>query len=253
MQACACRNVSRVRGMVAQKVRKCMSGRRAVALRHVAFEDLGVLAPLLREHDYEIDYLDVGIDPLTPDALLAPDLLVVLGGPIGVYQEDSYPFLVDEIEGIGRRLAAGRVTLGVCLGAQLMARALGAEVRATGRTEIGYSPLTLTEAGAASVLAPLNGVSVLHWHGDEFAIPDGATRLASTPGFPHQAFQFADHGLGLQFHLEADYRRIESWLVGHAHELGAAGLDPTVLRADAAVYGPRLADAARQVFEAWLG
>lgn len=84
--------------------------------------------------------------------------MVVLGGPIGVYQEHTYPFVAAEVEGIRRRLRAGGPTLGICLGAQLMARALGAQVTSTGHTEIGYGPLTLTADGSGSVLAPLDGV-----------------------------------------------------------------------------------------------
>lgn len=229
-----------------------MVTRRALAIRHVAFEDLGLIEPLLRARGYRIEYLDAGIEPIGPDDLLTPDLLVVLGGPIGVYQDEAYPFLVAEIDGIRRRLRAGGPTLGICLGAQLMARALGAQVTPTGRTEIGYAPLTLTAEGAASVLAPLDGVPVLHWHGDEFTIPDGGTRLAATPGFANQAFHTLEHVLGLQFHLEADHRRIESWLIGHAHELAAACIDPAGVRADAAAHGPALAEVAGTVLNAWL-
>ena len=93
---------------------------------------------------------------------------------------------------------------------------------------------------------------MLHWHGDQFGIPEGATRLAETPGFPNQAFAVGDTVLALQFHLEADHTRIESWLVGHAHELAAAGIDPQRLRTDAAAFGPGLARAATRVIDAWL-
>ena len=240
--------------------------RTAIALRHVPFEDLGVLGPLLESRGYRISYLDAGIDslddsldildgipgPPQPGAPAGPDLLVVLGGPVGVHQAGAYPFLAAEGRAIARRLHAGGPTLGICLGAQLMAAASGARVAPTGRTEIGYAPLTLTAAGRASVLAPLDGAPVLHWHGDQFDIPDGAERLAETPGFPNQAFSLGGHALGLQFHLEADYSRIESWLIGHAHELATAGIDPRGIRADAARFGPALAEAACAVMGRWL-
>ena len=183
---------------------------------------------------------------------MRPELVVVLGGPIGVYETSSYPFLVDERDAIGARLNAGKATLGVCLGAQLMAAALGADVRPTGRKEIGYAPLTLTVEGRQSVLAPLDGAPVLHWHGDEFAIPEEAARLAETPGFPNQAFSVGPNLLGLQFHIEADSARLEQWLIGHANELAAAGIDPRQLRADAATYGPQLAAVASGVLRDWL-
>jgi GMP synthase (glutamine-hydrolysing) len=232
--------------------------RDALAIRHVPFEDLGLLEPLLRTRGYRTSYLDAPVEPVTPEAALEPDLLVVLGGPIGVYETEAYPFLGAEREAIAARVRAGRPTLGVCLGAQLLAAALGADVVATGRKEIGYAPLTLTAEGRdaaegrGSALAPLDGVRVLHWHGDQFAIPEGAVRLAETPGFPNQAFAIGSQVLGLQFHLEADHTQIERWLVGHAHELASAGIDPNRIRSEAATYGPALAEAARRTFDRWL-
>jgi GMP synthase (glutamine-hydrolysing) len=161
-------------------------------------------------------------------------------------------FLVHEREAIAALLASGRPTLGICLGAQLIAQTLGAEVAPTGLKEIGYAPLTLTAEGETSVLAPLAGISVLHWHGDAFAIPDGAARLAETPGFPNQAFSVSPGVLALQFHAEVDHTQIERWLIGHAHELAVAGVDPVRIRQDAATIGPALAGAATALFTAWL-
>lgn len=225
--------------------------KKAIAVRHVAFEDLGLLAPLLHRRGYQVEYLDAGVDPMNIVELSEADLVVVLGGPIGVYEESEYPVLVDELAAVSARLEAGRPTLGICLGAQMMSRALGGEVRSTGKKEIGYAPLTLTPEGRDSVLAPLE-VSVLHWHGDEFTIPDGAVRLAETPGFPNQAFAKAANVLGLQFHIEADYTQIEKWLIGHASELATAGIDPVKIREDAVVFGPRLAEVATEVLGDWL-
>lgn len=226
--------------------------RSALAVRHLAFEDLGLLEPLLAARGYDVRYLEAGVDPLPADALTAPDLVVILGGPIGVYETAAYPVLDAEYAALDARLAAKGPTLGICLGAQLIARVLGAEVTATGRKEIGYGPLTLTAEGQASVLAPLDGEPVLHWHGDAFAIPPGATRLAETPGFPNQAFAVDTRLLGLQFHIEADHTRMEQWLIGHANELATAGLDPARIRADARAYGPALAERASRVLHAWL-
>lgn len=229
--------------------------RRALALRHVPFEDLGILAPILEGHGYEIVTHDVPATGVDADAIVAADLLVILGGPIGVGEHDldRYPFLTAEAEAVAARVGARRPTLGICLGAQLMARALGAEVAPTGGVEIGYAPLQLTEQGELSPLAHLRGVPVLHWHGDAFETPDAAVRLAATPGYPNQAFALGATLLGLQFHLEADHRRIESWLVGHAHELAAHGIEPARIRTAASLSGPELAVAARAVFSEWLG
>ena len=156
--------------------------RRALAVRHVLFEDLGILEQLLRQRGYEVAYAEAGADRIAPDLALEPDLLVVLGGPIGVGDIERYPFLAEEVAALAARLAVGAPTLGICLGAQLMAAALGAEVAPTGRMVFGFAPLTLTDEGRDSPLAELDGVPVLHWHGDQFAIPDGAVRLAETPG-----------------------------------------------------------------------
>lgn len=180
------------------------------------------------------------------------DVVIVLGGPIGVYETQAYPFLADERPAIAARLRQGGPVLGVCLGAQLIASAMGADVTATGRQEIGYGTLSLTPHGRASVLAPLADLPVLHWHGDQFTIPDGASRLAETPGFPNQDFSSGDDVLALQFRLEADHTRIEHWLIGHAHELATAGIDPRRIRSDAARFGPALAVAAQDVLHDWL-
>ncbi|MBN9616938.1 MAG: glutamine amidotransferase [Acidobacteriales bacterium 59-55] len=225
----------------------------AFAIRHVHFEDLGTLEPLLRQRGYEVRYHDVGLDDFNSVDAESPSLIVVLGAPIGAYDEAAYPFLTDELNLIRERLAARRPLLGICLGAQLMARALGAAVAPMGHKEIGFSPLTLTAAGKDSPLAALvDDQPVLHWHGDQFAIPDGLESLATTPLCPHQAFAVGEYALGLQFHLEADTRRIEQWLVGHAGELAQAGVDPVALRAAAQACGPRLEAASQAVFAAWL-
>jgi GMP synthase (glutamine-hydrolysing) len=224
---------------------------KAVALRHVLFEDLGLIEPLLERRGYEVEYVDAGVDRLGRQVTEA-DLLVALGGPIGVGDVERYPYLAEEIVLVGERLKGRRPTLGICLGAQLMAAALGAEVRPTGRTEIGFGEMIITPAGRRSALAPLEGVPVFHWHGDEFQIPEGSVSLASTDGFPNQAFAVGNAALALQFHIEVDLDLLERWLIGHAGELAAAGITPQQLRDDAARYGDRLAAAATQVIEDWL-
>ena len=144
------------------------------------------------------------------ETLRAPDLLIVLGGPIGVYERDAYPFIADEVAAIAARLQANKPMLGICLGAQMMAAALGAGVAPGPVKEIGWAPLTSTASGRASVLGPLGVTPVLHWHGDNCELPTGCTRLASTPHCPVQAFMRTPSQLALQFHLETEPARFEA-------------------------------------------
>jgi len=225
-----------------------------LALRHVAFEDLGLLGPLLERRGHAIRYVDVPVAALDDVDPLAPDLLVILGGPIGVYENESYPFIDAERTLIAARVAARLPTLGICLGSQLIASALGARVYPSGVKEIGWAPLTLTAAGRASCLAHLEDTAVLHWHGDTFELPDGATLLASTPLCKHQAFSLDDRRtLALQFHAETAGRALESWLVGHTAEIAATeGISVRQLRADTARCSAAVVRRGAQYFDAWL-
>jgi GMP synthase (glutamine-hydrolysing) len=226
--------------------------KQVVAIRHVHFEDLGIFGPVIEEHGYRIRYIDAGWDDLCAVDATAPDLLVVLGAPIGAYEDDKYPFLETELALIARRLESGRPILGLCLGAQLMARAMGAEVRPGPAKEIGWGPLDLTDAGKAGPLRHLGAEPVLHWHGDLFELPQGAERLASTEICPNQAFSLGAAVLGCQFHPEAAPDGFERWLIGHAAEIASAGLSPNVLRRETEMYGQAAAERGRKVIAEWL-
>ncbi|WP_299531614.1 glutamine amidotransferase [uncultured Herbaspirillum sp.] len=226
--------------------------KQAIALRHLHFEDAGIIEPVLKERGYQLRYIDAVIDPLDDPAIEHADLMIVLGGPIGANDEVQHPFLARELDLINRRLQRGQALLGICLGAQLIARALGARVYPMGVKEIGFAPLTLNTEARQSVLAALDQLPVLHWHGDQFDIPSHAQALAATATCPNQAFRLGAQVLALQFHLEADTRRIGQWLVGHACELAQAGIDPCGLRKQAALIGPVLEVAGRRVIERWL-
>lgn len=225
----------------------------AIAIRHVAFEDLGLLGPLLAQRGFAVEYRDAGIDDLRDVGDV--DLLVVLGGPIGAYEEHSYPFLVDELRLIERRLAVRRPTLGICLGAQLMARALGSRVYPGKAKEIGWSPLTLSRDGAESCLRHLapEVTAVLHWHGDTFDLPEGARHLASTATTANQAFSWGQGAaLGLQFHAEVAAVQLERWFIGHACEIGAVGIDLAALRADTRRHAATMTRQGAACFSEWL-
>src|ERR1700722_9390230 len=195
--------------------------RSAIALRHVEYEDLGLLAPVLRDAGWDASYREAPTDDLDDASIDAAGLLVVLGA----YETQAHPFLTKEIGILERRLAKGLPTLGICLGSQLMAKALGSRVFAGPVKEIGWGKVDLTAAGRESSLLPLDedGAEVVHWHGDTFDLPAGATRLASNVNYQNQAFAFGDRALALQFHLEADAGTLEKWYAGYAQDLPASG------------------------------
>lgn len=229
--------------------------RHAIVLRHVAFEDPGLLAPALTGAGWDFEILEASIADLAQQKIADADLLVVLGGPIGVGDIGDYPFLAQEIALLERRLAGNRPTLGICLGSQLMAAALGARVYAGPVKEIGWAPLQLTDDGRVSCLAPLGepDATVLHWHGDTFDLPAGAVRLASTAAYANQAFAFGKNALALQFHVEANPARLEEWYVGHTAELGAARISIPALRSATAQVASRIPAQAERIFARWLG
>jgi GMP synthase (glutamine-hydrolysing) len=226
----------------------------ALAIRHVPFEDLGSFASVLRERGFAVAYRDAGLDDLGAPDLVDADLLIVLGGPIGVYETRDYPFLKGEIAVVERRLRSGRPVLGLCLGAQIMAKALGARVFNGKRKELGWSPLELTDSGRKSALAELGRrTAVLHWHGDTFDLPREAELLASTRLYANQAFAWRRHALGLQFHVEVTTRGLERWYVGHALEIAATrDVELGKLRRETRRLGPRLEERGPRVLKAWL-
>jgi GMP synthase (glutamine-hydrolysing) len=232
-------------------------GLRAVALNHVPFEDLGSLRPVLEQRGFAIEMMDAATAGSSlPLAAETCDLLLVLGGPIGVYESDAYPFLINEIECIRQRLVARRPVLGICLGAQLMAASLGAWVYPGGKgVELGWFPVEFSGSGEPPAwFAPLvtGDLPVLHWHGDTFDLPEDAVPLARTESYENQAFMLGRYGLGLQFHPEVTAEGLERWYVGHAFELARRGIAVPELRAASLSHVSALEQAAKQVWTGWL-
>lgn len=174
---------------------------RAHYLQHVPFEGLGSIAPWLSAAGYEISCTRFFAEAVLPD-LNEIDLLVVMGGSMSVNDEAELPWLIEEKRYIREAIQAGKAILGVCLGAQLIASAMGARVYANTEKEIGWFPVQgVAEATNATFHFPA-AIEVFHWHGETFDLPSGAVRLASSAGCINQAFQLGKSVIGLQFHLE---------------------------------------------------
>ncbi len=178
--------------------------------------------------------------------------MFVLGGPIGANDEHLYPFLIDELQTIERRIAMNKPLVGICLGAQLMARSLGASVFPGSAKEIGFAPISLTPAGEDSCLREYAEGPVLHWHGDTFDLPRNATRLASTAICENQAFTYGASAIAFQFHPEATGDQFETWLVAHTFELAAAGIYIRALRGTWELQKEQLQTRARRCLDHWL-
>jgi GMP synthase (glutamine-hydrolysing) len=201
-------------------------------LQHVAHEGPGLIADELSRagQPFEVVRLDRG-DPLPVSGSIAG--LVVMGGPMGVHDSDIHPWLPAERELLASTVADGKPVLGVCLGAQQLAAALGAEVTTGDVPEIGLGRVELTGPGRLDpVTGPEYGglsdptIPCVHWHQDTFSLPDGAVHLAASRLFPHQAFRWGDRAYGLQFHVEVDRALASGW---EAHLPAGTTLDPARL------------------------
>jgi len=189
---------------------------RAQILQHVPFESPGSILTALHAlgTGVGVTRLYAG-DPLPLCADV--DLLVVMGGPMSVNDEAEYPWLVAEKTLIAEAIASGRAVIGVCLGAQLIAGALGCRVYQNVEREIGWFPIESTPEGRTSGLN-IDG-TVFHWHGETFELPAGATLLASSAGCVNQAFSIGPRVLGLQFHLEVSPSDVRNMVEHGRHEL----------------------------------
>jgi len=224
-------------------------------IRHLAFEDMGSFTSVLQAHGYQINYFEAGCDDLFQMDALSDNLLVILGGPISVNDSEIFPFIDVEIDILRQRIAADKPTLGICLGAQLIARALGAKIYSGDEKEIGWYALNLTTAGRQSALRYLGRehCSMLHWHGETFDLPDNAVLLASSDKYPNQAFSYKNNILALQFHPEATLHGMEKWFIGHIGEImQTEGVSVERLRKDTHQYANQLEMQGELFFNSWL-
>lgn len=229
--------------------------RNATIFRHSIPDSSGTIGQVLRQRDVDITLVDSFFEPLHHFDPLAPDLLVVLGGACGVYQAEHYPFLKDELNIIRRRLEADRPTLGICLGAQLMAGALGQNVyKGAQGPEIGWYDITVNEEGRASVVRHFDSgfTQVMQWHGDTFDLPPQATLLASSPQYPNQIFSVGKRGMALQCHIEVTPYLLQNWFVGAAHAVHDGRIDLGGLRADTEKWSLIMQSQAELFLNEWL-
>lgn len=197
------------------------STRRAVIFVHEEMEGPGQLAPALRRAGFQLETRLRKVEPGDVDA----DLVVVMGGPMGVYEADQHPYLTEELMLLRRRLEERRPNLGICLGAQLIAAAAGSNVyKGRPGMVVGVLPVTLTPEGLADPLFAGfdERFETVHWHGDTFDPIPGSVLLASSARYPQQAFRL-NNSFGVQFHPELDPPTYERWLKSSADELSRAG------------------------------
>jgi len=187
---------------------------RLLVLQHIGCEPLGLIEPALKERGMEYRYVRPFAGEPIPKDLSGWDGFIALGGPMSANDGERSGFIADELRLLTKVLEAGMPALGVCLGAQLIAKAAGAEVTAGEEKEIGWYPLMLTEEGGKDrLLAGLpDTFPVFQWHGETFDIPRGAVRLAGSERYSNQAFRLGEQVYGLQFHLETTQPMIIEWL-----------------------------------------
>ncbi len=220
---------------------------------HVPYERLGTFEPVFAKSRFTLQAVDVFRPQAAWPSVDAIDGLVVMGGPMGVYEQDKYPFLAKEISFIQALLRQEKAILGVCLGAQLLAAALGARVVPNPQKEIGWYSLMREAAADNDPLMQAFGQTetVFQWHGDTWTLPKGAVRLAGSPLCMEQAFRFGKNAYGLQFHVEVNAAMVRAWMAtpsGKAELATLKGIiDPAAIRSQSAEHLGRLQELSEHV------
>jgi GMP synthase (glutamine-hydrolysing) len=225
------------------------------AIQHAPCETLGLLAEVLIQQGITVNYVRPFRRERIPRGLGNQAGLIVMGGPMGVYEQERYPYLRQELRLIEHALKEGKAVLGVCLGSQLLAAALGAKVSPGQRKEIGWHPITLARAAAKDRLWRGVEKSFLgyHWHGDVFKLPRGAVALASSELTACQAFSYGTAAYGILFHLEVNRPIIRDMTRAFKPELREAGLTAREIIGGIPRHLECLHRAGRSVFKAWAG
>ncbi|MFA7597096.1 MAG: glutamine amidotransferase [Novosphingobium sp.] len=231
-----------------------MSAKRALIIRHVPYEGVAGYREPIEAAGYEVDRIDVSDPAFSALDLCEPDLLIMMGGPMGVYEQDRYPWIGCQLRRLARRLDADRPTLGVCFGAQMIAAALGGHVYPGPVKEVGFHSVRIHDHALDSPLRHIVDVPILHWHGDTFTLPDNVDLLASSHVYEHQAFRRGRSLLALQFHAEMGLDpRFNAWIEEWPESVAEAGGDETSLRAAHDTLGPAAVQAGQAMIAEWLG
>lgn len=201
---------------------------RVLAIRHVHVENLGLLEPILKDMAFELDYMDTAQGEKLKRSLKDYSLVVVLGGYMGAYEEDLYPFLSYEFRLIEEALKLDIPLIGICLGSQMLAKVLGAKVyKGEKGKEIGWFEVYKRDDHIYFEEFPQR-LNVFQWHGDTFDLPSGAVRVYSSEKYENQAFVYK-RAVGLQFHIEVDKNMIKDWVKIYKDELEKEGINPKEL------------------------
>lgn len=228
--------------------------KKILVFQHVGHEILGTLHPLIKDAGLRIRYVNFGRHPDAEAKIGTYDGLVILGGPMGVWEKDKHPHLVREIECIQETIAQKKPVLGICLGAQLIASALGAEVKPAKQKEIGWCKVTLTNEGKEDpVVGGLHKTEkVFQWHYDAFALPKDSAWLAKSDACQYQAFRHGDRTYGFQFHLEVDTPMIDRWLTLPANQSALTDEERETIRRETAERIGHNLENGTQVFKNYL-
>jgi len=231
---------------------------RVLVLQHIACEPPGVFEDVLLERGATLVRVELDEGDRLPANLDGVDAVVAMGGPMSVNDEAEHPWLAAEKELIAAAVRGGVPFWGSCLGVQLLASALGAEVRKGSVPEVGVLPVHATAAAANDPV--FSGLAwprtTLQWHQDTFDLPEGAVLLATSPAYPHQAFRVGDLAYGVQFHLEIDEAMADEWATVPAYvasadaTLGSGGLDR--LLGDFRAGMEQMQDDGRTLFSRWV-
>ncbi len=250
---------------------------KVLAIRHIIRENAGTIEHFLRDHAVQLDYWDIPFQTDRKISISEYAAVISLGGPMGVYEEEQHPFIRREIGFFQELIRVRKPVLGVCLGSQMLAKALGANVMKGTQKEIGWYDVSLTpdarkdrvfsklsggwpvpfrssrrprlvQNGTVSMSAPQNRLRVFHWHGDTFDLPQGAVRLAYSSLYQNQAFRYDDFAYGLQFHVEMTESMIREWVAAGREELAGVSsyINPAAILKETSVYLSRLQECASQ-------